>query len=46
LPSPSNDEIAFASDEVVQNQKDGCPLCRRYRYNFDGTETEYRLKAH
>lgn len=31
---------------AVQNQKDGCPICRRYRHNLDGTETEYRLKAH
>jgi hypothetical protein len=33
-------------EAAVQKQKDGCPLCRRLRVNLDGTETEYRLKAH
>jgi hypothetical protein len=34
------------ADAVVKNQRDGCPRCRRYRRNPDGTTTEYRLRVH
>lgn len=34
------------SDEAVKNQLAGCPLCKRIVVHADGTETEYRKKAH
>lgn len=28
-------------DEAVENQLNGCPLCKRIIVHADGTETEY-----
>ena len=38
-------DCPFEGDAAVQNQLDGCPLCRRILIGQDGSETEYRLKA-
>lgn len=37
-------QCMLQSDEAVQNQIDGCPLCRRIAIADDGTETEYQTK--
>jgi hypothetical protein len=33
-------------DEAVAAQMAGCPICRRIICHPDGSETEYRVKAH
>jgi hypothetical protein len=35
--------LCMLDDDALQN---GCPVCRRYRQNLDGTETDFQLKAH
>lgn len=37
---------ALQDDEAVQNQIDGCTMCRRIVVRSDGTEYEYQLKPH
>lgn len=38
-------DCLLQGDQAVQNQKDGCPLCKRILIRADGTETEYSAKA-
>lgn len=38
-------QCLLQDDAAVQNQIDGCPLCRRIVVHDDGTETEYQAKA-
>ncbi len=33
-------DCLFEDDAAVQNQKDGCPLCRRIVIKADGSEIE------
>lgn len=35
---------ALEGDAAMQNQIDGCPLCRRIIIHADGTETEYQTR--
>ncbi len=35
----------FTDDEAVENQRDGCPLCRRIICWPNGKEVEYQAKV-
>lgn len=36
----------FRGKEAARNAEDGCPNCRRFFYNADGSTTEYRIRKH